>query len=227
MKPYRALILDYDMTIADTGPLILDCWRRAAGERQIPFDPSVYKRSIGQLPRTTVDTVVPTLSADERERFLAAYIRLRDALTIENTRYFPGVAEGVAALDRAGVMCAVLSLKPRRLMEEPMRRAGIFPHMRAVFGYDECQARKPDPEGLLRLAEKLDVPLADILYVGDSLTDQGTAVNAGTDFAPMLLGNTPLSAFAPGYVACYRDFTSLARDILTARACTMEDKSCR
>ena len=51
-----------------------------------------------------------------------------------------------------------------------------------VITADDVKVGKPDPTGLLRAMEKLNIKnKADVLYVGDNDIDYFTANNAGVD----------------------------------------------
>lgn len=58
-------------------------------------------------------------------------------------------------------------------------------HGRDDFSYSDA---KPSPMAMVHLSEDFGVPLEDILYVGDSITDYQSAHDAGVDFAGVLTG---------------------------------------
>ena len=49
----------------------------------------------------------------------------------------------------------------------------------AVYGQMEGRPRKPDPTSVFELTQKMGVEPADCVYMGDSIVDYETAVNAG------------------------------------------------
>ncbi len=83
-------------------------------------------------------------------------------------------AETIRALEPYPV--GVLTGRPRAEARIALDRAGLdVPEQRWVT-MDDDPAGKPDPEGLVWLAEKLDVTA--VVFVGDTLDDVHTAVNA-------------------------------------------------
>ena len=91
-------------------------------------------------------------------------------------------------LNNAGVKTAVVSSKMRYRIEETfMLHTGCVP-VDEIVGLGDMPEPKPAPDGLLQAALLLNVPPEDILYVGDSLVDAQTALNAGIDFAAVLTG---------------------------------------
>ena len=59
-----------------------------------------------------------------------------------------------------------------------------------IVGSDSVQAEKPDPKGLLKVLEDLNLKKEEVLYIGDSIVDAKTAENAGVKFAAVLTGTT-------------------------------------
>lgn len=49
-----------------------------------------------------------------------------------------------------------------------------------------CGYRKPNPQGLMVIAESLKIPTKELLFVGDEEKDRKTALNAGCAFAPII-----------------------------------------
>ena len=85
---------------------------------------------------------------------------------------------------------------------------------RQVLGKDEVSRGKPDPEGIFLLSEQLGVALDDIIYVGDSYTDQQAASAAGVDFGAVCTGAVSAENFAKNKTAgIYPDFGALCRDL--------------
>ncbi len=60
-----------------------------------------------------------------------------------------------------------------------MREARLEPHLAFTIGAHTREERKPSPAMLLRAAAQLNVPPAQILYVGDSVIDMEAAHAAG------------------------------------------------
>ena len=57
---------------------------------------------------------------------------------------------------------------------------GLLPHFAAVYGADKAALRKPAPAMLNRAAQELGLPTQQLLMVGDSAADMGSAAAAGS-----------------------------------------------
>ena len=54
---------------------------------------------------------------------------------------------------------------------------------------------KPHPEGLLKAASKLGLPVESCIYMGDSEVDASAARSARMPFMAVRTGSTPVEAF--------------------------------
>ena len=109
------------------------------------------------------------------ERFLAHY---DDRLTV-HTRPYEGLVDALSALRSDGRTLAVLTNKPGRPSREILERLELAPFFSQVIGGDTAAGRKPDPSGLLSLAQRAQVAPSATVMVGDSRIDAETARRAG------------------------------------------------
>ena len=187
MKKYKAIIMDYDQTIGDTADLILECLYENAKQFGITTDPQAMRRGLGG---TAADLY--RCSGIDDEDLLK---KLDDSYAVYSVEpmmtkpgFFPGVAEGLAALKQRGITLAIFSMKDSAQIHAPLARCGLSEYISAVVGADNVSRGKPDPEGLYKLEQLLGLCADDILYVGDSMNDQRTAIAGGVDFAAVCTG---------------------------------------
>jgi phosphoglycolate phosphatase len=83
------------------------------------------------------------------------------------------------ALQDRGVPMAVLSNKPHEFTCLCVERLLSRWKFGAVLGAVEGMPRKPDPAGLLRVLEQLDLQPGRTLYLGDTAIDMKTALGGG------------------------------------------------
>jgi HAD superfamily hydrolase (TIGR01549 family) len=131
---------------------------------------------IFDLDETLLDT--STLRQARQQQHWSDVIRRLDEV---RSYQLPDAAVEVTDLPlrlrEAGVRVGVLTASPRHYAEALLEHFGIS-YDALVTGSDGYAA-KPDPAGLLAIAEQVGVAIAKCAYVGDLDTDVATAVSAG------------------------------------------------
>ncbi len=91
------------------------------------------------------------------------------------SRLYPGVREGLTALAALGYPLACVTNKPDAFAWPLLERLGVGDFFETVVGGDSAPAKKPAPDALLLVAERLGVNPERLLLVGDSVNDVGAA----------------------------------------------------
>ena len=93
-----------------------------------------------------------------------------EAAAQHTTQLFPGVRETLLHLAERYTLGLVTSgSKPRVLAD--LEREGIAPLFQVVITGDDVEAPKPDPDGLIRALQTLDLQPHEALYIGDAPAD--------------------------------------------------------
>jgi phosphoglycolate phosphatase len=119
-----------------------------------------------------------------REPLLADMERLVTEAELDGARGCPHNAALVAWLDReqGSRPLSVLSLNSRRAVAQALEHNGLGARVTHVVGREDVRRVKPDPEGMLVLADRHGVEPASILFIGDKDGDRECAQRAGTGF---------------------------------------------
>ena len=115
----------------------------------------------------------------EDGHFESVFSAFRDYYAVhsgDHTCPYPGILTLLENLEKKGYLLAILSNKPDFAVQTLCREH--FPQIRYCTGETKEIPRKPDPTGVLKMAQRLGVELKDCLYVGDSEVDIQTAKNA-------------------------------------------------
>ncbi|KFC04721.1 phosphoglycolate phosphatase [Trabulsiella guamensis ATCC 49490] len=92
---------------------------------------------------------------------------------------FPAVAETLGALHAHGLPLALVTNKPTPFVAPILDALGIAHLFDVIIGGDDVQNKKPHPEPLLLVAERLGLAPQTLLFVGDSRNDILAAKAAG------------------------------------------------
>lgn len=97
----------------------------------------------------------------------------------EGSFLFPDVATSLAALHAKGLPLALVTNKPTPFVAPLLEALDIARYFGVVIGGDDVKNKKPHPEPLLLVAERLGLAPAELLFVGDSRNDIQAAQAAG------------------------------------------------
>lgn len=185
-RPVRAVLLDMD------GVLVFseEAWflvynRTLAHFGRAPIPRGEFDAIYGNGTKADRDTYMPDRTVSEvdaaYERFFEEHL---DAVRPN------GEAPGfLGALRGRGIATAVATNTQNRLARRILEVAGLLPLLDAAACADEAGAGKPDPAVLHLAARRLDVPLSECLFVGDSKYDRMAARASGVRFAGYRMGH--------------------------------------
>ncbi|HEX7053318.1 MAG TPA: HAD-IA family hydrolase [Burkholderiales bacterium] len=175
----RAVLFDFDGTLADTAPDLAAALNRMRAVRGLaPLAPAAVRPYASMGARGLLRVGFGMMPEDERypamrEEFLARYA---EAICAE-TRLFPGMAELLQELARRAIAWGIVTNKARHLTERIVPQLGVSPA--CVVCGDSTPHLKPHPASLLLAAGQLGREPGECLYVGDDLRDVQAARAAG------------------------------------------------
>lgn len=121
----------------------------------------------------------------------------------EGSFLFPTVADTLGALHAKGLPLALVTNKPTPFVAPILSSLDIAKYFTVVIGGDDVKNKKPHPEPLLMVAEKLGLAPAELLFVGDSRNDIQAAKAAGCCSIGLTYGynyGEPISLSEPDYI---------------------------
>jgi N-acetyl-D-muramate 6-phosphate phosphatase len=173
MSVRTAVLFDLDGTLADTAPDLaaaLNAMLLADGRDALPYElirPWVSWGALRLIRLGYGDELDAARIMELRGRFLTCY----EAGLCRDSRLFPGIPEGLAALESAAVPWGVVTNKPGWLTEPLLAALGLGDRAGTVISGDTLPHAKPHPMPLLHAARELRVPAARCVYVGDNVRD--------------------------------------------------------
>lgn len=210
----RAVVFDFDYTLADSSAGTTECINFALANLGLPaVSPVRACETIGlSLPETFC---VLTGIADKAiaSRFACFFVQRADTVMEPRTRLYNSVPGTVAALRQRGIALAIVSTKFRYRIANILGRHGLCGQFDAVVGGEDVHDHKPDPSGLLLALAHLGVRPGEAFYVGDHVVDAEAARRAGVPFIAVLSGTCRKEDFAELPV---RFFAGSVGDLLLA-----------
>ena len=181
-----AIAFDLDGTLLDTVHDLAAAVNLMLAEMGLPSVPVHEVRNmIGKGIANLIGKVLTCVrgahpDADEIAALLPVYQRCYASILGRETVLYPGVLTGLDRMRDAGFRLAVVTNKATRFVAPHLDHAGITHYFDAVVGGDDAAAKKPDAAPLVLAAERMRVPTARMLMVGDSVNDVEAARAAGS-----------------------------------------------
>jgi phosphoglycolate phosphatase len=174
---YRAVLFDFDGTLADSYPAIAASVNHVRAVRGLPpLEVAEVRRYVGRGPAYLLEHTVPGCNL---ETDYARYRAHHPSVLRSGTRLLPGAAEALASLKRSGLLTGICSNKPRDFTRELLDYLGIASDVDVVLGPEDVPLPKPAPDMLRAALQRLGVGADQALYVGDMTVDIATARAAG------------------------------------------------
>jgi HAD superfamily hydrolase (TIGR01509 family) len=174
-----AVLFDLDGVIVDSRPHHLAAWHELARRHGLAHTPDYFTRMFGLRNDAILGGLVADLAPDRLRDLAAEKEQLfRDAAR-GNLIALPGVIDLLAALEAGGVPKAIVTSTPRANLDLVLESLALDGRFEALVAEEDAGRGKPDPEGFLVAAQRLDVPAARCVVIEDAPAGLQAAKAAG------------------------------------------------
>jgi phosphoglycolate phosphatase len=184
---YKLVIFDWDGTVMDSVPKIVNTLQLAAAQVGVEVPCETRAASIIGL---SLDTAVATLFPNDAplwHELAAAYQHQYKYGDDIPTPLFEGAQELLENLKHRGAYLAVATGKGRSGLNAMLSKTGVGHYFSTTRTADEASS-KPHPDMIQQILQELNVVAEDAVMIGDSLLDMQMAQSAGVDAIAMSCG---------------------------------------
>ena len=188
-----AVMVDLDGTMVNTLGDFAEALNRMLTDLQLPaIKPQIIENMVGKGSEHLIRSVLAHVEAPDIDAlYPRAWQRYEHHYLTINGQFadvYPGVAEGLQALQSLGLRMACLTNKPLSFAQPLLAAKGLDGFFDCVFGGDSFPRKKPDPMPLVETCKALGSEPARTLMVGDSSNDAQAAHAAGCPVVLMTYG---------------------------------------
>ena len=167
----RAVIFDWDGTLADTRNAVVQSFQRVLKKAGCVVSYSFIERRMGIGTKNTIEEALKECNRrlDDKtlERLVAEKVNIQTSL-YKIVNLFEGAAELLEEL-QGRIKIALATMSGRKVVNKLLPEKRIERYFDVVVTADEVSETKPDPEVFLVSAAKLGVDPIDCVVVEDSV----------------------------------------------------------
>jgi len=186
----KAVLFDLDGTLADTAPDLcyaVNCMRRARGLEEVPLEKTRPVTSSGARGLLGAGFGIAPDHPDY-EAMRVEFLDIYEQNVCRDTRLFPGMHDLLVELEKRAMVWGVVTNKAERFTHPLLKGLGLDQRAACIVGGDTTPHLKPHPASLLLASQRIGVPPADCLYVGDDERDMLAGRAAGMAVAAAVYG---------------------------------------
>jgi HAD superfamily hydrolase (TIGR01509 family) len=204
--PIRGVLFDMDGTLIDSNDAHARAWVRALAEGgfTIPFER--VRGLIGMGGDKLLPEVTGGLTKDDPngERIADRWTEIFEADELPKLRPFPGTRDLLLRLREEGFRLVVASSSEPALLEKLLPLTGAPDTFEEATSSGDAEGSKPDPDIFQAALDKLGLPPAETMVIGDTPFDLAAAKKAGIPMIGVRCGGWGDDDFK-GAVAVYDD----------------------
>jgi phosphoglycolate phosphatase len=189
IKNIDSIIFDFDYTLVDSSPAIIECISYALGKIGLPVPTTeLIRKTIGMSSKDALRTLLQNDNPNVLKEFRYYFTHMEDEITLEKTILLDGVREALVELDSRNFQLGIVSNASSQRIGAFLSSVKLNELIDVVIGFEEAPKLKPDPSGLLMAIKKLGRSREQTAYIGDSLVDAETAHRTRMPFIAVLTG---------------------------------------
>jgi phosphoglycolate phosphatase len=176
----RGLIYDHDGTLIDSIDLVVEATNAAL--RSVGFSGAERQEIVRGMVLPTLERLGRHAGDDGRSLKVDLATRYyEEAWRIGAAAAHPyeGVRDLLKTINERGLRQGMLSNNQGHFIRQIMTAHGLDAWLDPILGEEDVPAPKPSAQGFLKIARQWEFEPSEILLVGDSAADAGTAHAAG------------------------------------------------
>lgn len=210
----KIVILDFDGTIADTRPVILNTFHRTLDAMNLPQHSDEEIAATIGLPLMEAFPVLEPMDKERTAVCTETYRRIFDDVNAEiGVPMFPHVADTLRHLHSQGLALTIATSRGYKSAADFIRGFRLDDIIQFIIAAEDVRHAKPDPEPVLKTLKHYNMKPEDAVVVGDTHFDILMGRNAGCTTVGVTYGNgsreSLTDAGADAVIDNFADITSL------------------
>lgn len=186
----KLIILDFDGTIADTRPVILNTFHRTLDAMHLPqHSDDEIAATIG-LPLLKAFPVLEPMDEEKAALCTATYRRIFEDVNAEiGVPMFPHVADTLRQLHKQGCTLSIATSRGYKSVVDFIKGFHLDDIITFVIAAEDVKHAKPDAEPVIKTLKHYGMKAEDAVVIGDTHFDILMGRNAGCATIGVTYGN--------------------------------------
>lgn len=182
MRAVAGVLFDLDGTLIDTAPDFIRIIEQLCRAEGLPApSPAQIRQQVSEGARAMVRLIHPELALEDPAlwRYREAFLQEYGQNIAVDTRLFEHMDPLLRSLEQRRIPWGIVTNKPRSLSEKLLDALDLTQRCAVLVCPEDVSRTKPDPEPMWLAAQQLDLPAAQLVYVGDHPRDIDAGRAAG------------------------------------------------
>lgn len=188
-KMIRAILFDFDGTLADTAPGIVKTMQETFRRMQLPIPDERDMRATIGLPLTQALQMLGQLNDEDALIATRLYKELFPTFEASDVSIFDGVRDTLARLRDHGLRLAIVTSRESVSLDMICEHHGIRDCFETRVTHSDHLPSKPAPDMVLALLDRMQLDRNEVLVVGDTTYDIEMGNRAGCRTVAVTYGN--------------------------------------
>lgn len=179
---YKLAIFDFDGTLVDSAPGIIDVMIQVSD--YYGFPQSVvehWKQLIGVPLNNQSEIILPSSDKKFQDEVADKYREFYNDRCVELCPPFPALFHVLETLRKANITITIATSKKKTIVDPVLEHYNITNYFSLVIGAEGVKHHKPHPEAVLNTLAHHKCAREEAVVIGDSHFDLEMARNAGVD----------------------------------------------
>lgn len=185
----KALLFDFDGTIADTAPGIILTFQETFKTLNLAVPSAEAIRNTIGVPLWDSVKNLGGLDDEVTQRGVDLYRSIFPTHEVTHITLFPNVVETINELSDRGFRMAICTSRGINSLERILSRFGLWDRFETVVTASDNLPSKPAPDMVLTLLERMGINADEAIVIGDTTYDIGMGSSAGCKTVAVTYGN--------------------------------------
>lgn len=188
-KKIKAILFDFDGTLADTAPGIVNTMQETFKTMQLPVPTEEAIRQTIGLKLEEGVKVLGRFDDATAQKGAAIYRELFMKIELSKIQIFPEVKETLTILQQMGIRMAICTSRGLNSLNFILTANNMNDYFEEIITASANLPTKPAPDMVFELLKRMNLTANEVLVVGDTTFDIEMGHNAGCKTIAVTYGN--------------------------------------